>query len=364
MTAVPNLAISGWAAVSAYGADRDAFVAAVRAGRPAPRVAAPEGAPPGEAFRAADFDVVAALGPKGTGSMDRASGMAIAAVGALGVPQRHEGHLHDVQRDEGGLHGTDRVGVVLGTTSGSAQTQHNFTRDSLTRRRPYFVNPAQLPFALMNSAASRCASWHGLRGPNSTVAAGRLSGVAVLRYAARLLATGRADALVCGAVEEYGPARAWLERARWEWHRQSDAGDPLGEGAAVFLLEPAGDRPPLAEVLATDTAVAVDGDPRAALARCLRRLLAAAGVAAVEVRLALPGAAGGPLAEAERAAVVDVLGREPEAALRPGALVGDVGAATGPFQVLTALALRPGVALATAVDPAGVVGGALLRAPG
>jgi 3-oxoacyl-(acyl-carrier-protein) synthase len=67
---------------------------------------------------------------------------------------------------------TGSVGVVLGTTSGSAQTQYEFTRDSLTRRKPYFVNPAIVPFALMNSAASQCAIWHGITGPNTTIAAG------------------------------------------------------------------------------------------------------------------------------------------------------------------------------------------------
>ena len=115
--------------------------------------------PDAEAYLATEFDVEERLGSKGTASMDRSSALAVGVTAEL--------------LDKVDIPGT--VGVVLGTTSGSAQTQYEFTRDSLTRRKPYFVNPAVVPFALMNSAASQCAIWHGITGPNSTIAAGRLS---------------------------------------------------------------------------------------------------------------------------------------------------------------------------------------------
>lgn len=324
--------ITAWSAISACGIGR----AALRAGEARPsRVA---DGPVEEAFLAADFVIEEALGLKGTASMDRSSGLAIGVVRDL---------LADIATD-----GT--TGVVLGTTSGSSQTQLEFTRDSLTRRKPYFVNPATMPFALMNSAAGQAAIWHHLTGPNTTIAAGRLSGLSVLRYGTRLLATGRASGLVCGAVEEYSVTRAWLEHHR-------GVGHVLGEGAAVLFLErpehTAG--PPLAEVLGIETRVAVDGAPEEALAECVRSVLKRAGVAAGDVAAVAVSVPGGALADAERA-VVDATFGGVDAVLSPADVVGDVGAATGPFQVALLLG-TPGLAVATALDDDGTAGCGLFR---
>ncbi|MCR3719791.1 MULTISPECIES: beta-ketoacyl synthase N-terminal-like domain-containing protein [Prauserella salsuginis group] len=372
--------ITAWSAISACGIGAAAHRAAYGdpARRPPPT---PVGDPvPGEAHVAADFDVTEALGPKGTSSMDRCSGIAVAvAAEPLTAGQR----AHAVP--EGSV-----TGVVLGTTSGSAQTQLDFTRESLTRSKPYRVNPALMPFALMNSAAGQTAIWHGLTGPNTTIAGGRMSGLSTLRYGARLLATGRADAVLCGAVEEYGPARQWLADQR----TPAAAGRrPLGEGGAVLLLEPAADDPlaasgdgahhqdahhrdahhqdanhhdangaggrtPLAELLGVDTRVDVDDDPAAALDACIRRTLDRAGLTGGDVGAVAVSGPPGPLAGAERDAVARTAAR---ADVRdPGEILGDTGAAAGPFQV-TLLLDRPGVALVTAVDEDGTVGCGLLR---
>ncbi|GAA1207515.1 beta-ketoacyl synthase N-terminal-like domain-containing protein [Prauserella alba] len=363
--------ITAWSAISACGIGAAAHRVAY--GDPARRLRPTAvGEPvPAEAHVAADFDVTEALGPKGTSSMDRCSGLAVAAAADLLAP--------------GGIAPPSGIGVVLGTTSGSAQTQFDFTRESQTRSKPYRVNPALMPFALMNSAAGQTAIWHGLTGPNTTIAGGRMSGLSTLRYGARLLATGRADAVLCGAVEEYGPARQRLADQR----KPDDAdGRPLGEGGAVLLLEPAahapaghvdpdrtdanrtdtdrtdanrpGGRVPLAELLGIDTRVAVDDDPAAALEVCIRRTLDRAGAAASDVRTVAVSGPPGPLAGAERDAVARTLAH---ADVRdPGEIIGDTGAATGPFQV-TLLLDRPGLALTTAVDEDGTVGCGLLRVP-
>ncbi|GAA1244436.1 hypothetical protein GCM10009676_32780 [Prauserella halophila] len=401
--------ITAWSAISACGVGAEAHRTAYAdpARRPDP---APVGEPvPAEAHVAADFDVTEALGPKGTSSMDRCSALAVATAADLATV---------VECPEGALRGADAhaaqegvvAGVVLGTTSGSAQTQFDFTRESLTRKKPYRVNPALMPFALMNSAAGQTAIRHGLTGPNTTIAGGRMSGLSTLRYGSRLLATGRADAVLCGAVEEYGPARQWIADQR-RADAGSAAGRPLGEGAAVLLLEPAapdggdhtgenhdgenhdggdhtgenhdgenhdggnhdgGDRTggqdtggqqhpartPLAELLGIDTRVAVDDDPAAALEVCIRRTLERAGVAASDVRTVAVSAPPGELAAAERDALARTIGH---ADVRdPGEILGDTGAATGPFQV-TLLLDRPGLALATAVDEDGNLGCGLLR---
>ncbi|PXY17202.1 3-oxoacyl-ACP synthase [Prauserella coralliicola] len=321
--------ITAWSAISSCGVGSAAFEAGLV--RPSPL---DDESPGAKAFLASDFVVREALGTKGTGSMDRSSALAVGVVGEL---------LPAVDVDA-------RTGVVLGTTSGSSQTQLEFTRDSLTRRKPYFVNPASMPFALMNSAAGQAAIWHKLTGPNTTIAGGRMSGLSVLRYGARLLATGRSSGVVCGAVEEYSPTRAWLEHHR-------GATTVLGEGAAVVFLEPAGTaRPPLAEVLGVATRVAVDGDAAGALAACLCRVLERAGAEAEDVRTVAVSAQEGELADAERTA----LARLRASVVDPAEVIGDVGAATGPFQVVTLLR-SPGLAVATALDPDGTVGCVLLR---
>jgi 3-oxoacyl-[acyl-carrier-protein] synthase II len=315
--------ITAWSAISPFGYGRAAFVEGLRAGRPAHRVP--------------DFDIAERLGAKGTGSMDRSSALAVATVGDL---------LQGVATD-------GSTGVVLGTTSGSTATQFAFTRESLVRRKPYFVNPALMPFALMNSAAAQCAIRHGLTGPNTTVANGRMSGLVALRYAGRLLAGGRAGGVVCGAVEEHGAERALLERYL------TGAENRLGEGCAVLFLEPAGAGGALADVVAVDTRLVVDGSPARTLAGSLRRVLREAEVAPGAVSAVALSSSG----EVERAAVNEVLGDV--VTVNPALLTGDTGAATGVFQVAALLGLAgAGWAIATCADRDGMVGCAILRLPG
>jgi 3-oxoacyl-[acyl-carrier-protein] synthase II len=311
------MVITGWSAISPFGYGGRAFTAGLRAGRPA--------------YRVPEFDITQRLGGKGTGSMDRSSALAISTAGQL---------LDGITTDP-------RTGVVLGTTSGSTGTQFEFTRASLVRRKPYFVNPAVMPFALMNSAASQCAIWHGLIGPNSTVANGRMSALVALRYANRLLATGRASGVVCGAVEEYSDDRALLERREV----------PLGEGCAMVFCEPAG---PGTEVVAVETRLAVAGSPRSALVECLRGVLAAGGVEPGAVSAIAVSSADPVLLEMESAAVDEVFGRHPEL-IDPAALIGDTGAATGMFQVAALLTGPARWAVATCIDRDAMVGCALFR---
>ena len=296
----------------------------MRAGRAAPAAEhADDWFPePDTAHVVPDFDIVDRLGRKGTSSMDRTTALAVSTLGRL-------------CKDEAGTVVPDeRTGVVLGTTSGSTQTQFAFTADSLTRRKPYFVNPAKMPFALMNSAAAQCASWHGLTGPNTTIAAGRLSGIATLRYADRLLRTGRASGVFAGAAEEYGGARTLLERRRGE-HRTAGRGRRRAVPASRR-----GNRSALAEVVALDTRLAVAGEPRDALVECLRRVLA--GVAPREVWGMAPSGPDPVTTAMERDAVYAALGREVERVVVPAELIGDTGAATGTFQLAALLALGEG----------------------
>jgi 3-oxoacyl-[acyl-carrier-protein] synthase II len=339
--------ITAWSTLSPFGHGRTAFADGVRRGVPVPPVSTKDDWASAQARVVPDFDVVEQLGRKGTSSMDRTSALAVATMRAL-------------QRDEDGSTLPDpTTGVVLGTTSGSARTQFEFTRDSLTRRKPYFVNPAQMPFALMNSAAAQCAMWHGLTGPNSTVAAGRVAGPAVLRYASRLLRTGRANSVFAGAVEEHSGARELLEH-----------GQPLGEGAVLLFLQTAsaGNPRPLAEVVASDTRYR-DGAPRRALAESLRHVMA--GRLADEVWGLALCAAEPELSEVEDDVAGEVLGQQIGTVIRPGQLIGDTGAASGVFGLAALLAhaetdasARGRLAVATSVDRDGTAGCVVLRLAG
>jgi 3-oxoacyl-[acyl-carrier-protein] synthase II len=216
-----------------------------------------------------------------------------------------------------------------------------------------------MPFALMNSAAAQCAMWHGLTGPNSTIAAGRVASPAVLRYASRLLRTGRTQGVFVGAVEEHSGARELLER-----------GQLLGEGAVLLFLQTAsaGNRAALAEVVASDMRFR-DGAPRRALAESLRHVMA--GFTVDEVwGLALSAAEPG-LSEVEDDAAGEVLGQQVGTVVRPGQLIGDTGAASGVFGLAALLAhaetnasARGRLAVATSVDRDGTAGCVVLRLVG
>ncbi|MGP3973978.1 beta-ketoacyl synthase N-terminal-like domain-containing protein [Streptomyces sp. 8N114] len=370
--------ISAWSAVSPWGLHRDAFTAGLTSGRRAVAPLDPEewDVPFHAAGLVPDFDVRAVLGRKGTRSMDRITGMAVSAVGQL-LTDDSEERLDGVG---------DSTGLALGTSMGSAQSMMDFTRDSLTSSRPYLVDPARFPNTVMNCAAGQSAIWHRLRGPNATVAGGRATGLLSLRYALRLCKAGRAPAMLCGAVEEFSRARAWLE-----WHARRDTarrdtadtaaavGVPadrvLGEGAAMWLLEHPEDaaahgRRTIATPLGLEFGFARDErEIRPALVACVRRLLEGTGVEADAVTAVAGSQPRGCEGDAERAALVEVFGDHRPRDIGCAEAIGDTCAASAAFQITSVLALAgartvEGSVLVTSVESDGVVGAALLRLPG
>ncbi|MGX7824510.1 beta-ketoacyl synthase N-terminal-like domain-containing protein [Actinokineospora sp. 24-640] len=345
-------AITAWSAVSPHGIGRAAFVTGVTGGAATAGAVAPD-------WRAADdtaclvpgFDIREVLGKKGTRSMDRVTALAVAALGDL---------IAETGRDRVAPD-PERTAFVLGTTTGSVQSMMDFTRTSLEGEKPFYVDPAVMPNAVMNCAAGQCAIWHQLKGPNATIAGGRTAGLAALGYARRLLSTDRAARVVCGAAEEFSGARSWLEH-----HARGGASAPLGEGAAVLLLEPSG--PGLAEILAVESRVFLDGDVGSALAAALRSAMGSAGVS--EVWAAVTSGAPGFYGARESAAATAVLGADAVGRL-PRLAIGDTSAASAAFQIATVLAhaetdptAQGKVAAVTSVDPDGAVVCALLRIGG
>ncbi|MBB1252748.1 3-oxoacyl-ACP synthase [Streptomyces sp. OF3] len=375
--------ITAWSAVSPFGIGRDAFRAGLRerrrtADRPEPvgpeSPESPESpaGPDGRACTVPSFDVRAALGRKGTRSMDRVTGLAVTTVGAL---------LDDTERNRAVGTG-EGAALALGTTTGSAQSMMDFTRDSLTGEQPFFVDPARFPNTVMNCAAGQSAIWYQLKGPNTTIAGGRTAGLHALNYSRRLLAAGRAQTVLCGAAEEYSTARAWLEHHSGAG--VAAGGAPLGEGCAMLLVEPsaapgaAAGQPVLAEVLAVELGVVIGDDVRTALTACLERAFRRAGVAADQVAVVARCEAPGAEGAGESAAVAALLDGVHATDLELTELVGDTGAASAGLQVAGLLAwaednppeTNPSeanppeaarVGLVTSVDRSGGVGCALLR---
>jgi 3-oxoacyl-[acyl-carrier-protein] synthase II len=355
--------ITAWSAVSPFGVGREAFEQGLSAGHEPARP--PDTAEWGVVADAGarlvpDFRVREVLGKTGTRGLDRATGLVITAVREL---------LRDVPdiASDGGLN----TAVVLGTTTGGAQGYADLTRASFEGRRPQDVPPVAIPNMAMNRAASASAIFHGLRGPNSTIAAGRVAGLMALEYGRRLLIQHRADTVVVGATEEYSQARSWLE-----YHRRPGSEDrvELGEGSAVLLLERseaeavAAGRTVLAEVLSVTSRVDVNGDPAEALHGCVSASLEAAEVSARDVRAAMPSSCGGTSESTETRLLTQMFGVE--AVVRPeiGSLIGDTSAAASLFQIVALMSTaqrcsgdRDHLAVVTAADPDGAVAGAVLR---
>uniref|UniRef100_A0AAU2V0L7 Uncharacterized protein n=1 Tax=Streptomyces sp. NBC_00003 TaxID=2903608 RepID=A0AAU2V0L7_9ACTN len=238
----------------------------------------------------------------------------------------------------------DRTGVVLGSSVGSARAWGEFTRDTFVQEAPYFVNPSHFPGTLMNAAAGRTAIRHGLTGVNATVSGGPLAALHAFRYARNALLNGHAERLLTGAVEELSAQNAWA------WHRSGalKPGVPLGEGGAVFALQPRSSTDdgvrPLARLLACDTGFAdpARGPLHAArrLADCVRAALLRSEVAHEDVSVVAPGAAGrrGWGAVEERALrTVFADGAEPyRLAIQP--VLGETNGAGGALQLAAVLA--------------------------
>ncbi len=331
--------ITGWSAVSPYGLATETFAAAVRARRTAMGWADPAGPAGMTAHLVPGFDQRAVLGKRGTKGMDRLTGLAVTAVGQLPA----------ATAPASSPRGT---ALVLGTSSGSAKSMMDFTRSSLTAERPFDVDPAAIPSVVMNCAAGQCAIWHGLTGPNATIAGGRIAGLLGLAYARRLFRAGQAETVLCGAAEEYSAARSWLEFHAGHGVRA------LGEGAAMLRLEPGRASGALATVLAVDSRVGGEGS------QCrydTKKILTFSGIPAGQVWAVVVGT------HEERAALdgpfaPDVLTRIPPVS----ELVGDTGATSSVFAIAAALAAcageaAPRIVLIACTDPGGTAAAAVLR---
>jgi 3-oxoacyl-[acyl-carrier-protein] synthase II len=249
------------------------------------------------------------------------------------------------------------VGLVLGTTFCSVRTIAEFDRRAL-QLGPSYASPLDFANSVINAAAGQAAIWHNLRGVNSTVAAGEASGLLALAYAADLIRSGRADAVLAGGAEElcYESFLGFQRAGRLAASRPIpfDArrdGFALAEGAALLLLEDAesaerrGARI-LAEIRghgeAFDVTAGEEDSASDAVARAVRLALEDAGVEPEDLDVLSLSANGGVRADhAEAQGVAAVLGTQgsarPVAAVK--AMLGEAMGASGGFQAVSLLGM-------------------------
>jgi 3-oxoacyl-[acyl-carrier-protein] synthase II len=366
----PGPRIVGSAVLSPLGVNRKEFADGLlggRTGHPSPTVDA--SGPPSVGYALDGFDPTRMLGSKGTRTLDRMTLMVIATTGMVLDEQEHS--FGDKR---------NAVGLVLGTSTGSVASITDFTQDTFTQGKPYFVNPAAFPNTVMNGAAGSTAIWHKLRGLNSTISAGQLTGLAALRYATRMIRRGYADTLLVGCVEELSTPVAWAAHRLRQAYGPEGEPQPLGEGCVVFLVDSARtaaeqSREALAEIVDFEFGIMSIAEGVAAqgalLATSIRRLLRRNAVSPEDLWL-ISLAQGGDTERdaAERHAVDEICGdAEPPRRIVVARQVGSTFSALAGFQLAGVLAMaeREGPAdlsrpsLITSLGADGAVGCALVR---
>lgn len=169
-------------------------------------------------FRAGDF-----LKPKERKRVDRLGLLSIIATRAA---------LADagLVADDGNR---ERIGVILGTGVGPMESMEEFAVPLLDEG-PAAANPAVFPNTVYNAAAGQVAIKIGVIGPTSTVCAGHAAGAHALTYAADLLRTDHADAMVALAADALTDTVA---DAYADLGVLGPDGFPLAEAGVALLLE-------------------------------------------------------------------------------------------------------------------------------
>lgn len=143
-----------------------------------------------------------------------------------------------------------RAGVAVGAGIGGIQTITN-NQDKLRADGPRKVSPFFIPAGIINMVAGQISIKHHLKGPNISVVTACTTGTHNIGLAARMIAYGDADVMVCGgaemtstplclagfsAVRSLSKRNDAPEQASRPWDRDRD-GFVMGEGAGILVLE-------------------------------------------------------------------------------------------------------------------------------
>lgn len=322
-----DVVVTGIGVVTAGGQDPDALWDSYRAGE---RLGGPRH---GLWAAPAEFDPDRWVPPRERRRMDR--------LGLLAVAACHEALAH------AGLETHDRVGVMLGTGLGPMRSTEEFCGPVLAGGSAA-ANPAVFPNTVFNAAAGQVAMLLGAKGPTSTLTAGHAAGASALSVAHDLLRTGRADAVLCPAVDDLSATVLGFYGALPLFRGAAGRRYTLADGGVALLLERAsaararGARP-LAEFVGHGTASDALGIGRwdahgAGVERAMRNALADSGLEAADLESVWANAAGlAAVDRPEARAIGRLVGGSPIPVHAPKRVVGEpVGAGA---QLAAALAI-------------------------
>jgi 3-oxoacyl-[acyl-carrier-protein] synthase II len=217
-----RVAITGYGVVAACGIGRDAFWAGLLAPQPE-----------GER-RVHDFDATAFFeNPKEVKRTDRFTQFAYAcareALEQSGLPEVDP----------------DRAGVILGTGIGGIET----TEKQIVvnhEKGPNRVSPFLVPMMMGNAAPATLSMRYGFRGPCETTVTACAAATHAIGNAARLISSGRCDAVLTGGSEAAMTPTSIAGFSNMTALSASGVSQPFGagrdgfvmtEGGAVFVLE-------------------------------------------------------------------------------------------------------------------------------
>lgn len=137
------------------------------------------------------------------------------------------------------------AGVVMGTAGGGHGAAEAAYRAVFAEGKAR-VHPFTVPRLMANAAASQIAIAQGLKGPGLTVSTACASSNHAIGLAASLVAGGQAEVMLAGGAEamlDFGGIKVWealrvLSPNGCRPFCATRNGMVLGEGAAVFVLEP------------------------------------------------------------------------------------------------------------------------------
>ncbi len=244
----------------------------------------------------------------------------------------------------------EQIGIAMGTGSAGAGALTEFLR-VLFLESPEAAPPFHFPNTVANAPASQVSIEMKIYGPNVTITQKDPSALNALLFSTLALSSGRAKAMLAGAVDEWNFFYAMgFDRVGALRGEKRASGIVQGEGAFIVLLEreesarERGARP-LARLAGIATA-GVASEPyrfapdEAAMERAIRGALRDAGARPREIGLWLSSRDGVvEMDRAEEAAMRRVFGAELPAELSVKDAIGEMSAAGGAQLVAASRAL-------------------------
>jgi 3-oxoacyl-(acyl-carrier-protein) synthase len=233
----------------------------------------------------------------------------------------------------------EEIGIAMGTGSAGAGALTEFLR-VLFVESPEAAPPFHFPNTVANAPASQVSIELKLFGPNVTITQKDPSGLNALLFSCLALASGRARAMLAGAVDEWNAIYALgFDRVGALRGENRRSGIVQGEGGfAVLLEQEESARERGARPLARLAGIAVAGAPSdpykfapapAPIERTIRGALADAGVLPRDVGLWFPSRNGVVEMDRTEAEVMRAIFGEPPRAISVKDAIGEMAASGG-----------------------------------